>query len=39
MRKAHPVSLMTAYNKINGEEVSGDNRITRDILWKGEMGI
>ena len=38
VRKAHPVSLMTAYNKINGEEVSGDNRITRDIL-KGEWGF
>ena len=38
VRKAHPVSLMTAYNKINGEEVSGDNRITRDIL-KDEWGF
>lgn len=38
VKKAHPVSLMSAYNKINGEEVSGNNRITRDIL-KGEWGF
>lgn len=38
VKKAHPVSLMSAYNRINGEEVSGDNRITRDIL-KGEWGF
>ena len=34
VKKAAPVSLMSAYNKINGEEVSGNNRITRDILRK-----
>lgn len=34
VQKAAPVSLMSAYNKINGEEVSGNNRITRDILRK-----
>lgn len=34
IQKAAPVSLMTAYNKINGEEASGNNRVTRDILRK-----
>lgn len=34
IQKASPVSFMSAYNKINGEEVSGDNRITRDIVRK-----
>lgn len=34
VKKAAPVSLMSAYNKINGEEASGNNRVTRDILRK-----
>ena len=38
VQKASPVSMMTAYNKINGEEMSGNNRITRDIV-KGEWGF
>lgn len=32
VKKAAPVSLMTAYNQINGEEVSGESRVVRDIL-------
>lgn len=38
VQKADPISLMSAYNQINGEETSGDNRYTRDIL-KGEWGF
>lgn len=32
VKKAAPVSLMTAYNQINGEEASGESRVVRDIL-------
>ena len=38
VKTADPVSLMTCYNQINGQEVSGDNRYVRDIL-KGEWGF
>lgn len=34
IQKASPVSFMSAYNRINGEEASGNNRITRDIVRK-----
>lgn len=34
VKKAAPVSLMTAYNQINGEEASGESRVVRDILRK-----
>ena len=38
VKKAHPTAMMSAYNKVNGEETSGDNRLTRDIV-KGEWGF
>lgn len=34
VKKADPTSVMSAYNKINGQECSGDNRYVRDILKK-----
>lgn len=38
IEKAGPTAMMSAYNKVNGEEASGDNRLTRDIV-KGEWGF
>ncbi len=38
VQKSDPVAMMSAYNKVNGEEASGDNRLTRDIA-KGEWGF
>lgn len=34
VKKAEPTCIMTAYNKINGEECSGDTRLIKDILKK-----
>lgn len=35
IKKANPLTVMSAYNKINGEEASGDSPLVKDIL-KGE---
>lgn len=34
IKKSEPTSVMSAYNKVNGEEASGDSRLVRDILKK-----
>jgi beta-glucosidase len=34
VKKAHPATVMTAYNQINGEEISESTMLLRDILRK-----
>lgn len=34
IKKASPTTVMSAYNKVNGEEASGNSRLVRDILKK-----
>ena len=34
IRKSTPATVMSAYNKVNGEEASGNSRLVRDILKK-----
>lgn len=34
IQKARPTTVMSAYNKVNGEEASGNSRLVRDILKK-----
>lgn len=34
IKKSAPITVMSAYNKVNGEEASGNGRLVRDILKK-----
>lgn len=34
IKKSDPTTVMSAYNKVNGEEASGNSRLVRDILKK-----
>ena len=34
IKKSSPTTVMSAYNKVNGEETSGNSRLVRDVLKK-----
>lgn len=34
IKKSNPTTVMSAYNKVNGDEASGNSRLVRDILKK-----